>query len=72
MCRDRFCCCKRDDLNSKRRRTPCYDGEYTKESGGIPSCRIAKGDGATPFTGLHRTLHKILPYVVCPFDIPGF
>lgn len=55
-----------NDFNPKRRRTSCYDGGYTKESGGIPPCSIAKGNGATLFTGLHRTLHKILPYVVCP------
>ncbi len=39
---------------------------YFTGVGGIPPCSIAKGIGATPFTGLHRTLHKILPYVVCP------
>jgi len=31
---------------------------YTKESGGIPPCSIAKGNGVPPFTGLRRTLHK--------------
>ena len=43
---------RRNDLNSKRRRTPCYDGGYTKESGGIPSCRIAIGISVSEFFDL--------------------
>lgn len=58
---------RRNDLDIFRRRTYCYNGRYTEESGVIPPCSLTKGNGVTSFAGLHRTLLKILPYMVCPF-----
>lgn len=48
-----------DDRYSYRTGNPCSDGRNMGKSAKLPLCSIrTKGNGVTPFTELHRTLHK--------------
>jgi hypothetical protein len=46
------------------RRNPCYDERDKGKTAGIPLYSIKWENGVSPFLGLHRTLHKLLPYNV--------